>query len=284
MPTEDFGERLTEAVRQRGAAIVGIDPQLERIGPYAQQQDPAEQVLRFSLDVIEAISDIVAVIKPQSAFFEQLGAKGVAVLAEVIGAARERGLIVLLDGKRGDIGSTASAYARAHLDPPPYGFGADAVTLSPYLGPESLAPYEQRLSDGKGIFVLVRTSNPGAASWQYDTGIAARVAEWINARCPGPGFGPVGAVIGATVPSREVADWRRSMPKTWFLVPGFGAQGAGPEDVRPHFATNGLGALISSSREVLYPASGFDADPRSAIRARAATFADTVRQIVRTAG
>jgi orotidine-5'-phosphate decarboxylase len=277
----NFGDKLAEAVGRRGtAACVGIDPQLDKIPGLdlrAGLEERAERVRRFSLEVVEAVAGIVAVIKPQSAFFEQLGAPGLAALAEVVGAARQAGLIVLLDGKRGDIGSTAEAYAAAQLDEGGP-IGADAVTVSPYLGPESLAPYERRLQQGKGIFVLVRTSNPGAAPWQLETGVAERVADWVASRCPGPGWGPVGAVVGATLPAEEVARWRAAMPRSWLLVPGFGAQGAGPDDIRAHFGPDGLGALVSSSREVLYaPGAQPDRDVRQAIRARATTFAAAVR-------
>lgn len=275
-----FGERLTEQVLRLGtSAVVGVDPMLDRLGAREGegQEELAERVLRFSLDVIEAIADIVPVVKPQSAFFEQLGAPGVAALGKTIAAARERGMIVLLDGKRGDIGSTAEAYARAQLDA--RGFGADAVTLSPYLGPESLEPYERRLAEGKGIFVLVRTSNPGAGPWQRDTGLAEQVARWIAARCPGQGLGDVGAVVGATLPREEVERLRASMPASWWLVPGFGAQGAGIEEVRPHFRPDGLGALVTSSREVLYPRAGLDRDVRAGVRERARALAKAVSQL-----
>jgi orotidine-5'-phosphate decarboxylase len=277
----NFGEKLAEAVLRKGtAACVGIDPLLDRIPGLDRQatlDERAERVRQFSLEVIEAVSELVAVVKPQSAFFEQLGAPGLAVLAEVVAAARQAGLIVVLDAKRGDIGSTAEAYATAQLDDDGP-IGADAVTASPYLGPESLVPYERRLERGKGLIVLVRTSNPGAGPWQLQTGVAELVAAWIAARCPGPGWGPVGAVVGATLPAQEVARWRAAMPRSWFLVPGFGAQGAGPDDIRPHFGSDGLGALVSSSREVLYaPGAGSDRDVRQAVRARAATFAAAVR-------
>jgi orotidine-5'-phosphate decarboxylase len=276
-----FGEKLAEAVLRKGtAACVGIDPLLDKVpglDPRAPLDERAERVRQFSLEVIEAVSGLVAVVKPQSAFFEQLGAPGLAVLSEVVAAARQAGLIVLLDGKRGDIGSTAEAYATAQLDEDGP-IGADAVTVSPYLGPESLAPYARRLERGKGIFVLVRTSNPGAGPWQLETGTAAAVADWVASRCPGPGWGPVGAVVAATLSAQEVVQWRQAMPRSWFLVPGFGAQGAGPDDIRPHFGPDGLGALVSSSREVLYaPGAEADRDVRQAIRSRAATFADAVR-------
>lgn len=282
--TDGFGARLAERVEQIGnAACVGLDPFVDRIPglrPEMSREEQAAGVRTFCLGVIDVVAPIVGVVKPQSAFFEQLGAPGVAALTDVVRAARAAGLIVIVDGKRGDIGSTAEAYARAHLDDDGP-MGADAATVSPYLGTESLEPYDRRTRAGKGYFVLVRTSNPGAGAWQRGTGVAARIAEAVAARCSGPGLGPVGAVVAATLPAGEIALWRTRMPNTWFLVPGFGAQGAGPADVRPHFLPNGLGALVSSSREVLYPSSGTDpVDFRPALRARAQLFVDRVRSIV----
>src|SRR5262249_11539227 len=151
------------------------------------------------------------------------------------------------------------AYAQAILDDGgPY--GADAVTLSPFLGGESLQPFLDRCDRaGKGIFVLVRTSNPGAGAWQES--LAPQVARWVeaqsSARRGACGLGPVGAVVGATVRD-EVARWRAAMPHAWLLAPGYGAQGAGVEDVRSHFLPGGSGALVTSARAVLFPASGAD--------------------------
>jgi orotidine-5'-phosphate decarboxylase len=278
-----FGDRLSERVLALGnPACVGIDPALDRIPgvrPEMSVEERAEGVAAFCRAVIEVVAPLVPVVKLQAAFFEQLGAPGYAALVSSVRFAREAGLLVLVDAKRGDIGSTAEAYARAILDDDGP-MGADAATVSPYPGPESLEPWDKRTRVGKGYFVLVRTSNPGAGAWQRGTGVAARIAEAVSARCPGPGLGPVGAVVGATLPPGEVALWRTRMPRTWFLVPGFGAQGAGPDDVRPHFARGRLGALVSSSREVLYPPSGTDPDDcRPALRARAESFVDRVRSL-----
>ncbi|MEZ4235850.1 MAG: orotidine-5'-phosphate decarboxylase [Myxococcota bacterium] len=273
--TEPFGQRLLARVRATAPACVGLDPFPRRLGlaDDAALPDVVAAVRRFCLQAVEAVAGVVPVVKPQSALFEQLGPEGLRVLVEVVAAAREAGLLVLVDGKRGDIGSTAEAYARAQLDDDGP-LGADAVTVSPYLGPESLAPYGARTARGKGVFVLVRTSNPGARAWQGP--ICRDVAAWIDAACPGPGFGPVGAVVGATLPADEVAALRAAMPRTWFLVPGFGAQGAGVEEVRPHFLPDGTGALVTASRSVLFPADGVDADPVAAVRDRARRLAEAV--------
>lgn len=269
-----FVDRLEARVRALGtASCVGLDPFLDKVPGIPRGADAdaiAARVTAFCLDVVAEVAPLVAAIKPQSALFEQLGAPGLAALAAVTRAGREAGLVVIVDGKRGDIGSTAEAYALAQLDDDGP-IGADAATVSPYLGPESLAPYLARREAGKGMFVLVRTSNPGAAAWQVDTGIADAVADWVHAH-------QVGAVVGATLPAGEVARLRLRMPSAWFLVPGFGAQGAGPEDVRPHARADGLGALVTSSREVLFGRGG---DPRSSVAERAASFAEAVRIRVR---
>lgn len=242
-------------MRGRGnAACVGLDPHLDRVpglDPGSPRHVQAEVVRAFCLTVLEAVAPLVPAVKPQVAFFEALGSPGVAVLEEVVRAAREAGLVVVADAKRGDIGSTAEAYARALLDDDGP-LGADAVTVSPYLGPESLAPFAARTRAGKGMFVLVRTSNPDAGAWQSETGLAARVADWIAAASSGPGLGPVGAVVAANLPRAEVEGWRERLPHSWFLVPGIGAQGAVAADVRAHRRPDGLGALAASSREVLF--------------------------------
>ncbi|MFT6146261.1 MAG: orotidine-5'-phosphate decarboxylase [bacterium] len=186
-------------------------------------------------------------MKPQVAFFERMGWRGVRALEQVVQHATDAGLMVILDAKRGDIGSTAKAYAEATLNT------ADAVTVSPYLGPESLTPFQEH--PGKGLFVLVRTSNPGASLWQTDTGTAEAVAEWVQAQAVATmgadALGDVGAVVGATVPE-EAAHWRDAMPNAWLLVPGFGAQGGTATTADPLFRSDGLGALVVSARGVLY--------------------------------
>lgn len=264
-----FGDRLTHRVKAVSSpTCVGLDPHLHRLPePLVRGLTPggdlslwAGAVEAFCLGVIRAVSGQVPAVKPQAAFFEQLGSPGVAVLERVCRAAQEAGLLVILDVKRGDIGSTAEAYARGTLDDDGP-MGVDAVTLSPYLGAESLEPFVKRADQGKGLFVLVRTSNPGSGAWQGsgEQGIARGVADWIrtqNERAGSElGWGPVGAVVGATLPD-EAGVWRSTMPNSWFLVPGFGAQGATADDVRQHAGPTNMGALITSSRGVLFPKSG----------------------------
>ena len=281
-----FGDRLSARARQVGTATcVGLDPHLNHLPAHllagaADLEAQAAAAGIFCRGVIEVVADRVAAVKPQVAFFEALGHHGVRELEICVRAAKAAGLIVVLDAKRGDIGSTAEAYARACLDDDGP-MGADAVTLSPYLGAESMAPFLKRVEAGKGIFVLVRTSNPGSGVWQTGEGaMAPKVAAWIateNARRAAPGqFGPVGAVIAAKLPG-EAAGWREAMPQSWFLVPGFGAQGATAGDVRGHFR-DGLGALITSSRGVLFPTRGADGpDWQARVAERASQFAEDVR-------
>ncbi|MFT5453802.1 MAG: orotidine-5'-phosphate decarboxylase [Myxococcota bacterium] len=281
-----FGDRLAIRVAAVGSpTCVGLDPHLNRLpldaaGGRAQGARAAEL---FCRGVIDSVAEHVACVKPQVAFFEALGSPGVAALEAVVSHARAAGLIVVLDAKRGDIGSTAEAYARATLDDDGP-MGADAVTLSPYLGAESLAPFARRTAHGKGLFVLVRTSNPGSGVWQGgpDAGVARGVAEWITAQnADADDLGPIGAVIGGTL-GDEVAAWRAAMPKAWFLVPGFGAQGAGPDDVRRQFRGDGRGAIITSSRGVLFPATGTDGSAwRTKVNDRARALVDAVSAITR---
>jgi len=267
--------------------MVGIDPHLDRLPERFKQAfearrgatrraAAAEAVLEWSLQVIEAVTGEVAVVKPQAAFFEQLGSPGWAALEATCQAAREAGLLVVLDAKRGDIGSTAAAYAKALVDNDGP-IAADALTLSPYLGPESLTPFvEYCRTQDKGAFILLRTSNPGseALQGQGSGGAAADIAQWLeswNQELKGPsGYGPIGAVVGATLSKEELLHWRKACPHTWLLVPGVGAQGATPGDTRPCFQEDGLGALINVSRAVTFtsPDEPPPKDPVQAIRTR----------------
>ena len=293
-----FADRLTEAVRRTGAsACVGLDPHIDRLPEplvhslgeltgQARREALAAAAQQFCLGVVDIVSGLVPSVKPQVAFFEALGAPGVAALESVVQGARDAGLLVVLDAKRGDIGSTARAYAHATLDDDGP-LGADSVTLSPYLGVESLDPFLEATDAGKGVFVLVRTSNAGAGQWQLggEHPIAKRVASWINAanadRVGANDLGPVGAVIGATLPL-EAPHWRAAMPRAWFLVPGYGAQGASAADCRGHVRDDGLGALVVSARGVLYPKSGrAGQDWKDGVRERASEFAADMRENLR---
>jgi orotidine-5'-phosphate decarboxylase len=280
-----FTERLAVAVAEKGPLCVGLDPHLGRLPqPFrAQCQDlqtasgrklAAEAVGTWSRQVIQAVAGQVAILKPQIALFEQMGAAGLGVLEELVNVAQEAGLLVLMDAKRGDIGSTAEAYAKALLDDDGP-FGCDAVTLSPYLGRDSMAPFIQRCErNNKGVFILLRTSNPGGAELQRDRAqVADLVASWVNEwnepLLDANGFGPVGVVVGATL-GTELTHWRAALPHAWFLMPGYGAQGASAADTRAGHRKDGLGALINSSRGVLFAGPGeeqtYAADPTAFIR------------------
>lgn len=266
---EPFADRLAAAVRRcRNPVLVGLDPRADSLpaGLLAddQRHDPAavaDAFQRFSCGVIDAVADLVAVVKPQAAFFEQYGPAGMTALARVIAYARQRGLLVILDGKRNDIGTTATAYAQAYLGAPPQSpWGADALTVSPYLGDDSLTPFvEVAQQRGAGIYVLVKTSNPGGQMLQ-DLVIAGqplyrRVGDYVEqlacTTLGACGYGAVGAVVGATYPA-QAAELRSALPHTWFLVPGFGAQGGTARDVAPAFDAQGLGAIVNNSRGIIF--------------------------------
>ena len=252
-----------------GPLVVGIDPHLhllpdshrarwESLSGVARRRAAAEAVTEWSLEVVKGLSGRVAMVKPQVALFEQLGSPGVAALETVCAAVKEAGMLLLVDAKRGDIGSTAEAYARAILDDDGP-IGADAVTISPYLGRDSIAPFLKRCEGGdKGLFVLLRTSNPGGAELQKSGGpspaelVASWAAEWNRDITAGAGLGPVGVVAGATL-GEELRYWRERLEQSWFLMPGYGAQGASALDTMTGFREDGLGGLVNSSRGVIFP-------------------------------
>lgn len=289
-----FSDRLALAVSSTGVgACVGLDPHLDRLPTALWNQDAsvsdaegrvqaAEAARAFCFGVMDVLAGRIPAVKPQVAFFEALGAPGVQALEQVVAEARRQGLLVVLDAKRGDIGSTARAYARATLDNEG-AMGADSVTLSPYLGEESLTPFVPYCAADKGCFVLVRTSNPGAGRWQHSPGVevAGQVATWLeqqNVNHLGDcGLGPFGAVIGATL-YEEAAHWRETLKSAWLLVPGYGAQGASGADVVPHFRKDGLGALVVSARGVLFSAKGRENERwKSGVAQRAQAFIDDLR-------
>lgn len=269
----DYIARLNAAVRSKGNGVcVGIDPRFADL-PTAIQQTAHSATDRaamwatafeeFSLRVLDVVAPLVPVVKPQVAFFEECGPAGSVALGRVIQRARELGLIVICDAKRGDIGSTAEAYARGFLagkDPAAAPWGADALTVSPYLGRDTLQPFvDVAVARGAGIYVLVRTSNPGAGTFQDQVSggqklyqHVARVVEELAAEtCGTEAYGAVGAVVGATYP-QELSELRRAMPHAHFLVPGYGSQGGGGADVAPAFDAQGLGATVNSSRGILF--------------------------------
>jgi len=295
---QGFGERLAAASERVGTtAMVGLDPHLSRLPrclglgdeaptDRAGRAAAAAAVQRFNDVVIEAVADLVPAVKPQLAFYEALGAAGWAALEHTCARAREAGLLVVADGKRGDISSTAAAYARAILDPDGP-VGADALTINPWMGSDTLNPYMELVAErGRGLFVLVRTTNPGSSELQLHgdqpachTVCAAIAAR--NQRIGGDGLGPIGAVVGASS-AGEAASLRARMPRAWFLVPGVGAQGGSMRDGVAGARSDGLGALVNSSRGVLFGPESMDPgatldDVGAAVRARARVLAQGVR-------
>lgn len=254
-----FGDRLYAAMREHGPVCVGIDPHASLLSSWGLTDD-AHGVREFSLRVIDALGGRVAAFKPQSAFFERHGSRGVAVLEEVIAACREVGSLSIVDAKRGDIGSTMDGYAQAYLSDSSR-LAGDAVTLSPYLGVGSLAPaLELARRTGRGVFVLALTSNPEGASVQHARrasgasvagDVVSQLAE-LNARCDKLHLGPAGIVVGATV-GDAIERLGLDLPalRGAFLAPGVGAQGAGAAQVRQVFAGVEDAVLASSSRAIL---------------------------------
>lgn len=296
-----FADRLLEGVARTSPLVLGIDPSFALLPPELLPAEPTPAAAAGALDafcraVIEAAAGLVPAVKLQSACFEQAGTAGMEALARAMGTAREAGMLVILDAKRGDIGATSEAYARAFLDGgielPGGGFvpsdlAADALTVNPFLGDDAVAPFFAAAKrTGKGLFVLVKTSNPGSRMIMDGRGeggtVSERLADFVegwNAGCLGEsGYGLAGAVVGATFPE-EAALLRLRMPRTVFLVPGVGTQGGTPETVKACFAVGGRGAVVPISRALTYPepaevaAHGFV----GAVRARVARYARELR-------
>jgi orotidine-5'-phosphate decarboxylase len=266
MTSTHFSDRLTAAVRRVGnPVLVGLDPRAESLPAGLLSGEGTEAVARayvaFCRGVIDVVAPLVSAVKPQAAFFEQLGPAGGFALKEVIAYAASRGLLVILDGKRNDIGSTAEGYAQAFLGPGESSpWGADALTVSPYLGDDSLQPFfDVALSRGAGIFVLVKTSNPGGKRFQDliadGRPVYRHVAEYVESLAQQSAgdrpLGFVGAVVGATYPA-QLAELRQAMPHAWLLIPGYGAQGGTAQDCAAAFDAMGLGAIVNNSRGIIF--------------------------------
>ncbi|WP_424949989.1 orotidine-5'-phosphate decarboxylase [Deinococcus sp.] len=249
-----FAQRLTGRTLALNTRLcLGLDPRADAYNGHAELRT-------HTLEVLHRCAGLVACVKPQLAFYEALGVSGMELLEEVCAAARALELPIILDAKRGDIGSTAAAYARAWLSGRHAGA---ALTVNPFLGFETLLPFvEEARQHGGAVFVLVKTSNPGQADLQGG-GVSERVAEELTrlgrlelGAADGTGLSSVGAVVGATHP-QELADWRRRLPHAPLLLPGLGAQGARPEDLAGAFLPGGTGAVVSASRGIQY-AAGLD--------------------------
>lgn len=259
---EHFSDRLADAVdRCRSAVCVGLDPVVDRLPPEVVGADPVGRLERFCLGVIDAVAGLVPAVKPQSACFERFGAPGVAAMHNVIAHARSAGLLVVLDAKRGDIGVSAEHYAAAAFSGHAQ---ADALTVNAYLGPDTVSPF---LADpSRGVFILVRTSNPGSDSVQSHVladgrTVAEMMADHVAALGAAHrgrrGLSNVGAVVGATKASAAGA-LRARMPDAVFLVPGYGAQGGTAADLlamrRQSTRSEGdAGVLVNASRSLIYP-------------------------------
>ena len=269
--TLTFADRLAaEVERKRSQLVVGLDPNPDLL-PVELRGD----VARFCCGIVDAVAPYAVAVKPQLAFFEALGPRGMSAFDQVCAYARRAGLLVIADGKRGDIGSTARAYAEAYLegDPP----RADALTVNPWLGRDAIEPFLGAVRrGGVGIFVLVRTSNAGGdvqdavlkdgrPVWHH---VAGLVDEWGEESTGEVGLSSVGAVVGATHP-RAVADARRLMPRTILLLPGVGAQGGSVADLGRAFQSGPASALVAASRSVIYAYRESDADFREAAGAEA---------------
>jgi len=288
-----FADRLAEAVeRKHSQLVVGLDPVPDQLPVELRGETvlgrghAAAACARFCCGIVDAVAPYAVAVKPQSAFFEALGSDGFRALEEVCDYASAAGLLVIADAKRGDIGSTARAYAAAFVEPrgeePPL---ADAITLNPYLGSDSVEPFlAASRRTGAGLFCIVKTSNPGGGDvqdvelsdgrrlWQH---VAGLVREWGEELVGERGLSTVGAVVGATYP-REVAEIRKLLPQSVLLLPGIGAQGAGPADVARAFTSGPAGALVAASRSVIYAYRSAGGDWRAAAGAEAARLAAEV--------
>lgn len=269
-------DRLMERiVASKNPSVVGLDPKLDYIPSHIKEsafqkfghtlEGAAAAFLQFNQEIIDAVCDIVPAVKPQAAYYEALGWQGVKVLSETIAYAKQRKMFVITDGKRNDIGSTMEAYADAHLGVTRVGdeiilaFNSDALTVNGYLGTDGIKPLLDICNRyDKGIFVLAKTSNPSSGELQDRLIDSEPVYLHMGRMCETwgkdvygkYGYSGVGAVVGATYPE-QLAELRAKLPHTFFLVPGYGAQGGGAKDVAGGFDRNGMGAVVNSSRAIL---------------------------------
>lgn len=267
--------KLIEKIQKTKAPIcVGLDPMLSYIPEHVTKkayeefgetlEGAAEAVWQFNKEIVDATCDLIPSVKPQIAMYEQFGLPGLAAYDKTVKYCKEKGLIVIGDVKRGDIGSTSAAYAAGHIGRVQVGsqilsgFDTEYITVNPYLGTDGVKPFVDVCNEcDRGIFVLVKTSNPSSGEFQdrlidgrplYEL-VAEKVVEWGNASMDGD-YSNVGAVVGATYPEMSKI-LRKLMPKTYFLVPGYGAQGGTAEDLKYCFNEDGLGAVVNSSRGII---------------------------------
>jgi len=257
-----FADALTKRSKETAPTCVGLDPDLSKLPEGIA--DDAAGVLEFSKGIIDAVKNTAACIKPQMAYYEMLGWEGMKVFWEVCAYAKEQGLMVIADGKRNDIGSTCEAYADAYLNELS---PIDALTVSPYLGSDGVQPFIERCTkNNKGIFVLVKTSNASSIEIQdlpvgdevVHEHMAQLVESWAAKHLgPESNFSCIGAVVGATYPE-EMKYLRTLMPHTPILIPGYGAQGGTAQDVQHGFLPDGTGAIVNSSRGIIFASKGGD--------------------------
>ena len=267
--------KLIEKIQKTKAPIcVGLDPMLSYIPEHVTKkafaefgetlEGAAEAIWQFNKEIVDATCDLIPSVKPQIAMYEQFGLPGLAAYDKTVKYCQEKGLIVIGDVKRGDIGSTSAAYATGHLGTVQVGsqtlsgFNTEYITVNPYLGTDGVKPFVDVCNQcDRGIFVLVKTSNPSSGEFQdrlidgrplYEL-VAEKVVEWGNASMDGA-YSNVGAVVGATYPEMSKV-LRKLMPRTYFLVPGYGAQGGTAEDLKYCFNEDGLGAVVNSSRGII---------------------------------
>ena len=300
---------ITKIEESRAPIVVGLDPMLsfipEQIKNTAYQQfgetleGAAEAVWQYNKGIIDATFDLIPAIKPQIAMYEQFGIPGLIAFKKTIDYGKSKDLVVIGDVKRGDIGSTSTAYATGHLgkimvgDTLCSGFNEDFITVNPYFGTDGIVPFiDVCKKEKKGLFILVKTSNPSSGEFQNQLAggrplyqlVGEKIEEW-GQLCMGTDYSYIGAVIGATYP--EVGKtMRRLMPKSYILVPGYGAQGGKAEDLVPYFNSDGLGAIVNSSRGIIaaYQMTGYEkygeAGYADAARAAVIAMRDEIKEVL----
>lgn len=267
---------IERTIQTKNPSVIGLDPDIHKIPAcYKKSHNDANPlsavanaIYEFNCDIIDTISELVPAVKPQMAFYEKYGSYGVAAFEKTVAYAKSKGLVVIEDAKRNDIGNTANAYADGHLGEVETlcgsytpAFNVDFLTVTPFLGSESINPFvDVCRKNERGIFVLVKTSNTSSGEIQdviakdgltVSQNIATYVAKHSDSCIGKYGYSSIGAVVGATYPE-EAVSLRKIMPKSYFLVPGYGVQGGDSKDILPCFNADGLGAIINSSRGILY--------------------------------
>jgi orotidine-5'-phosphate decarboxylase len=272
MNMQNAMDKLIDKIKQtKNATVIGLDPRYDMIPEHIKKkyftdfEGACEAILEFNKGLIDSVCDIIPAIKPQIAFYEMFGIKGIEVFKNTCRYAKQKDMIVLADIKRGDIGTTAEGYSNAYLGKTALGeifydiFDVDFVTLNPYLGTDSIKPFiEDCQKYGKGVFILVKTSNKSSCELQdlklengktiYET-VAELVNTWGADLIGENGYSSIGAVVGATYP-KQIEELRKIMPNSYFLIPGYGAQGGKAEDIALGFK-NGLGGIVNASRSLM---------------------------------